>query len=65
MPENTLKFAVGVLLSAFGVFWVGEGLNLGWPGEDLSLLGLAGGFLAVSSLAVGVVRRAAAERLTT
>lgn len=60
VPENTLKYAVGVLLSAFGVFWVGEGLKLGWPGEDLSLLGLVAGFLAVSALAVGLVRRSAA-----
>jgi len=33
IPENTLKFAVGVLLSAFGAFWVGEGLGFHWPGE--------------------------------
>lgn len=62
VPENTLKFAVGILLSAFGVFWVGEGLRLGWPGEDLSLLGLAAGFLAVSALLVQIARRAAAGR---
>lgn len=60
VPENTLKYAVGVLLSAFGVFWVGEGLRLGWPGEDLSLLGLVAGFLAVSVVAGGFVRRSAA-----
>src|SRR5471030_125575 len=39
VPENTLKYAVGVLLSSFGVFWVGEGLKFSWPGEDLSLVG--------------------------
>jgi len=59
VPENTLKYAVGILLSAFGVFWVGEGLQLGWPGEDLSLLGLAAGFLAVSVLLVQIARRLA------
>ena len=59
VPENTLKYAVGILLSAFGVFWVGEGLRLGWPGEDLSLLGLAAGFLAVSVLLVQIARRLA------
>ncbi len=40
VPENTLKFTVGVLLSAFGTFWVGEGLGVRWPGEDWSILGL-------------------------
>jgi uncharacterized membrane protein len=59
VPENTLKFAVGVILSAFGAFWIGEGLRFSWPGEDLSVLGLAGGFLVVSLIAVGMARRTA------
>ena len=57
VPENTLKFAVGVLLSAFGVFWLGEGLGYGWPGEDLSLLGLIGGFAIIPLLVVAMLRR--------
>ena len=32
VPENKLKFAVGIMLSAFGVFWTGEGLGVAWPG---------------------------------
>src|SRR5450755_1774472 len=61
VPENMLKFAVGILLSAFGVFWVGEGLRFPWPGEDLSLFGLVAGFLTASGLAVLMARRAAAS----
>jgi uncharacterized membrane protein len=61
VPENTLKFAVGVLLSAFGTFWVGEGLGVRWPAEDLALVGLAAGFWAVAMLVVAVARRRAAR----
>lgn len=41
VPENSLKLAVGVLLSAFGTFWIGEGAGFGWPGDDLSIIWLA------------------------
>jgi uncharacterized membrane protein len=52
IPENTLKFTVGVLLSAFGTFWVGEGAGMEWPGADWSLLVLGAGFLLASLAAV-------------
>jgi uncharacterized membrane protein len=45
VPENTLKFAVGVMLSSFGLFWTGEGLGVPWPGADLAILGFAALFL--------------------
>lgn len=61
VPENTLKFAVGVLLSAFGTFWAGEGMGYAWPGGDWALLGLVGGFLAVSTACVPRCRRVAAR----
>ncbi len=64
IPENTLKFAVGILLSSFGVFWIGEGLRFTWPGEDLSILGLAGGFIVASILAVSLARRASVSGST-
>ena len=57
VPENTLKFTVGILLSAFGVFWIGEGLRFPWLGEDLALVGLIAGFLSVSAIAVRLAKR--------
>src|ERR1700681_2906995 len=38
VPENALKFGVGIMLSSFGVFWTGEGLGVPWPGNDAALL---------------------------
>lgn len=52
VPENTLKFAVGLLLSTFGTFWVGEGIGVHWLGDDLGLLWLLGGFALAAFLAV-------------
>jgi len=59
VPENTLKFTVGVLLSGFGIFWIGEGAGLPWPGEDLAIIGLIVGFLMAALLAVQIARRSA------
>ena len=53
VPENTLKFGVGVMLSAFGVFFAAEGLGAAWPGADFAILPLGLAFLAVG---VGTVR---------
>jgi uncharacterized membrane protein len=60
IPENRLKFAVGVLLCGFGTFWVGEGASIVWPGGDLSLLWLCLGFLLV---ALGTVSLCARRRV--
>jgi uncharacterized membrane protein len=62
VPENTLKFGVGVLLTSFGSFWVGEGIDVRWPGDDWSLLGLIGGYLLIALLSVTLCRRAHASR---
>lgn len=40
VPENTIKFAVGLLLTTFGTFWAGEGIGIHWFGDDLALLWL-------------------------
>ena len=57
VPENTLKFAVGVMLSAFGLFWTGEGLGVAWPGADLAIVGFAVLFLIVGLASVAFLRR--------
>ena len=56
VPENTLKFAVGIMLSSFGTFWLGEGYGLVWPGSDLAILGLMVGFAAVALLGRSIIR---------
>lgn len=40
IPENKLKLGVGILLSAFGTFWIGESLHMAWPGENWAILAL-------------------------
>ncbi len=57
VPENTLKFGVGVMLSAFGVFWTGEGLDIDWPGHDLAIMLFGLVFLGTGVVLAGVVRR--------
>jgi len=57
VPENTLKLAVGIMLSAFGVFWTGEGLGIAWPGADLAILGFAALFLLAAALTVPALKR--------
>src|SRR5437763_533192 len=61
VPENTLKFAVGVMLSAFGVFWTGEGLGLDWPGQDLALLVFAAIFLGAGLAGSALIRKPTME----
>ena len=56
VPENKLKFVVGVLLSAFGTFWVGEGARFMWPGGDWSIAGLVLGYFLIAILTVALCR---------
>jgi Ca2+/H+ antiporter, TMEM165/GDT1 family len=61
VPENILKFGVGVMLSAFGVYWTGEGLGIGWPGEDLAIVVFALIFLAVGLITAATLKRPVRE----
>ena len=61
VPENTIKYAVGLLLSTFGVFWSGEGAGVDWPGGDVAILGILAFLGLVSLLYVNRLRH---QRLT-
>ncbi|HSP09783.1 MAG TPA: hypothetical protein VLU92_09345 [Candidatus Dormibacteraeota bacterium] len=59
VPENTLKYAVGVLLTSLGTFWAAEGMGAAWPYDFVSILALIAVYFAASRLAVSLVRRPA------
>ena len=57
VPENAIKFAVGLLLTSFGCFWGAEGAGVDWPGDELSLLAVLGFLGALSFVLVRLLRR--------
>jgi uncharacterized membrane protein len=72
VPENTMKFVVGLLLTGFGTFWAVEGLgyfagggSLTWPGGDWAILGILLVWLGLSGLAGASLRRLTRLRLRT
>jgi uncharacterized membrane protein len=60
VPENSLKFAVGVMLTTFGTFWGAEGAGVEWPGDDASLPGV---LVFVTLLSLGLVTALRRRRL--
>jgi uncharacterized membrane protein len=60
VPENTLKFGVGVMLTSFGIFWSAEGAGITWPGADASLLGVIAFVVVIAFGIVTLVRRTSA-----
>jgi uncharacterized membrane protein len=64
VPENTLKYAVGVLLTSFGMFWGVEGAGAHWPGGDAAVPALIAFTLAVAMLYVALLRRRHARAAT-
>jgi uncharacterized membrane protein len=63
VPENTMKFAVGLMLTTFGMFWSVEGTGIEWPGADISIL-LILGFLTLVSVSLVAALRRMHERQT-
>ena len=61
VPENAIKFAVGLLLTSFGTFWAAEGAGVEWPGDELSLLAV---IAFVGALSFGLVRSLRRQRLS-
>jgi uncharacterized membrane protein len=57
VPENALKFAVGAMLTTFGIFWSVEGAGANWPGEDAALPVVLVFVLVLSFAAVATLRR--------
>jgi uncharacterized membrane protein len=57
VPENTLKYSVGLILSSLGTFWAAEGMGVSWPLDFISILGLAAIFFGASQAAVSLNRR--------
>ena len=65
VPENTIKFAVGLLLTSFGVFWAGEGAGVTWPGSDVAILAILAFLVLVSFALVRQLRRQRLAALPT
>ncbi len=64
VPENTMKFTVGIMLTTFGIFWSAEGAGAHWPGSDAALLGVLAFVCASSLLLVRLLQRERRARLT-
>jgi uncharacterized membrane protein len=56
VPENTMKFTVGVMLTTFGIFWSAEGAGVDWPGDDVALLGVLGFVILISLASIGMLK---------
>jgi len=61
VPENTMKFIVGILLTSFGIFWGSEGAGAAWPHSDLSLLGIIPGVVLVCFALVALLKSRKAQ----
>jgi Ca2+/H+ antiporter, TMEM165/GDT1 family len=53
VPENLIKTGVGIMLTSFGLFWVGEGCGVHWPGSDLAIIVLVAVFVVITLMTTG------------
>jgi uncharacterized membrane protein len=58
VPENGLKYVVGIMLITFGTFWAGEGVGIEWPLGDVTLVILVAGYIAAASAGIWLARNA-------
>ncbi|MDQ2707191.1 MAG: TMEM165/GDT1 family protein [Actinomycetota bacterium] len=65
VPENTMKFIVGIMLCSFGIFWGAEGAGAHWPGADTALLVVAPAVALFALALVAALRQLAHRRPTT
>ena len=65
VPENTLKFTVGVMLTGFGIFWGAEGAGVNWPGNDAALLAVIAFVASSAFILVAWLRRESARQRTS
>ena len=63
VPENTLKFGVGVMLTSFGTFWSAEGAGVDWPGGEICLVAVIA-YVAVLSLVLTRILAARSRSVT-
>jgi uncharacterized membrane protein len=64
VPENTMKFAVGIMLTTFGIFWSAEGAGADWPGGDAAILGVLAFVILWSMTLVSLLRQRRARLVT-
>jgi uncharacterized membrane protein len=57
IPENTLKFVVGLMLTTFGTFWAGEGFGINWPFSDAFLIVLLAIYLLATFILITALRQ--------
>ncbi|GAC1356274.1 MAG: hypothetical protein NVSMB31_16900 [Vulcanimicrobiaceae bacterium] len=61
VPENTMKFVVGVMLCSLGTYWGAEGLGVVWAFKDLTILGLIGVYILSSLALIAITKRTLAN----